>query len=74
MNGLSDHNTQIRIINISQNQPYEHRNHFARKINKYIMADFQINLSYKTWDPVFNGNEVNTIFNSFLNAYLRIFY
>jgi hypothetical protein len=31
-------------------------------------------LSYETWDDIFGSNDVDTIFNSFLNTYLRIFY
>jgi len=38
------------------------------------MAEFQNNLSYESWDQVFDGNDVNKTFNSFLNTYLRIFY
>jgi len=38
------------------------------------MAQFQKSLSYELWDQVFDGNDVNKIFNSFLNTYLRIFY
>ena len=36
-----------------------------------------MNLSYKNWDNVFNSasdNDVNAIFNNFLNMHLRIFY
>jgi hypothetical protein len=29
-------------------------------------------LSYEMWDDVFSGNDVDTIFKSFLNTYLRI--
>jgi hypothetical protein len=38
------------------------------------MAKFQNSLSYESWDQVFDGDDVNKIFNSFLNTYLRIFY
>ena len=38
------------------------------------MAEFQNSLSCESWDQVFGGNDVNKIFNSFLNNYLRIFY
>jgi hypothetical protein len=38
------------------------------------MAEIKKSLNYRTWDPVFEGDDVNTIFNSFLNTYLRIFY
>jgi len=60
MNGLSDHDAQI----ISK----------ETFINKYTMAELQNSLSYESWDHVFDSNDVNQIFNSFLNTYLRIFY
>ena len=31
-------------------------------------------VSHKTWEPVFDGNNINKIFNSFLNIFLRIYY
>ena len=47
-----------------------------RKINQYTIADFRFKLSYETWEPVFDGNDVNKIFNTFLNTciFLRIYY
>jgi hypothetical protein len=38
------------------------------------MAEFKNSLSFETWGPVSEGDDVNTIFNSFLNIYIRIFY
>ena len=38
------------------------------------MLNFQINLSYESRDNVFNGDDVDSIFNNFLSTYLRIFY
>jgi hypothetical protein len=41
------------------------------------ISNFKFNLSFESWENVFdttNGNEVNAIFNNFLNVYLRIFY
>ena len=38
------------------------------------MEEFQNSLSYESWDQVFDGNNVNKIFNSFLSTYLRNFY
>jgi hypothetical protein len=73
LNGLSDHDAQLLTINISSNQPQEHQTYFKRKINKYTITEFQVKLSYETWDSVFHHDDVNTIFNSFLNTYLRIF-
>ena len=31
-------------------------------------------LSYENWEDVFVKKDVNTLFNNFLNTYLRIFY
>jgi hypothetical protein len=31
-------------------------------------------LRYEMWDDVFSGNDVDTIFNSFLNKHLNIFH
>jgi hypothetical protein len=61
------------IVNNIKNQPYEHQSYFTRNINKHTTADFQIKISYEKWGPVFSGDDVIVIFNSFLNAYLRIF-
>ena len=77
MNGLSDHDAQIININLNtlyNNKSHEYQTYFKRSINEYTMAEFQNSQSYESWDEVFDGNDVNKIFNSFLNTYLRIFY
>jgi len=33
-----------------------------------------IKLIYKTWDSIFDDNDVNTMFNFSLTIYLKIFY
>ena len=47
---------------------------FIRNIDKYGISDFKFKLSYETWDNVFENNDVNSLYNSFLNTYLRVFY
>jgi hypothetical protein len=74
INVVPNHDAQLITINIQSNQPQDHQIYFKRKINKYTIADFQIKLSYETWDSNFECDDVNNIFNSFLNTYLRIFY
>ena len=37
------------------------------------MLNFITSLSYENWDEVFLEEEVNLIFNNFMNTYLRIF-
>jgi hypothetical protein len=67
INGLFDHDAQvlslfnINILNDS-NEFYSYR-----KISKHSLDEFQTNLSYETWENVFNINDddTNTLFNSF---------
>jgi hypothetical protein len=55
-----------------QRQRNENQTYFKRKMNEYHIADFQLNLSYETWEIVFDEKDVNTIFNTSLNIFLRI--
>ena len=75
MNQLSDRDEQI--VNLNFNTLYNNKSHeyhicFKRNISKYTTAEFQNSLSCELWDQVFDDNDVNKMFNSFLNAYLRI--
>ena len=72
--GLSDHDAQILILtNIKIQKSSTH--HLARRIiNDSTISEFQLNLIYESWDNVFNGDDVDTMFNNFLNTYLRIFF
>jgi hypothetical protein len=72
INGLSDHDAQLLILNKGQKK--ECHTYIKRKISKYTIADIQLKLSHETWEQVFDGNDVNKIFNSFLNICLRIYY
>jgi hypothetical protein len=45
-----------------------------RIFNDQCLFNFKMQLSYETWDDVFSSNDVDTILNSFLNTYLRIFH
>jgi tyrosyl-tRNA synthetase len=69
INGLSDHDAQSLILNMGQKKENECHTYTKRKINKYTTADFQLKLSHETREPVFDGNDVNKIFNSFLNIF-----
>jgi hypothetical protein len=37
------------------------------------MDNFKLNLSYELWEEIFLDDEVDKLFNNFLNTYLRIF-
>jgi len=74
INGLSDHDVQIiTLSNIFISVP-RHAFFFTRKIDSNSISKFTFLLSYKNWEDVFLEKNVNIIFNTFLNTYLRIFY
>ena len=72
INGLSDHNAQILILN-DMVQKVNSTKSFIRNINKNIIAEFQFLLSMEQWEDVFNVTDVNIMFKIFLNTYLRCY-
>jgi len=40
-----------------------------RKINEHTINDFLTKLSYETWDTIFSTDDINKMFNSFLDSY-----
>jgi len=74
INGLSYHDAQILTIQFAQQHIKDQCMSYKRNINRFTIPDFLLKLSHKTWDYVFKGNDVNTIFNSFLNTFLRHYY
>jgi hypothetical protein len=73
VNGLSDHDAQILTLKNINKQNQIHYTHTIRKMNKYSTTEFMTNLSYESWDNIFVDDDVDTIFDNFLNTYLRIF-
>jgi hypothetical protein len=74
VNGLSDHGAQILTLKNIKMPNQINYTCTVRKINKYSIAGFLTNLSYDSWDNIFIDDDVDTIFNHFLNTSLRIFY
>ena len=71
-NGLSDHDAQsISIHSFNLRLPPK-KYRFIRKINEYTLNDVLIKLSYENWDTVCSMEDVNKMFNSFLDTYLKI--
>jgi hypothetical protein len=64
-NGLSDHEAKLLVIYNIHKQAKEDDTYFKRKIYKYHIADFQLNLSYESWGMVFDENDVKEAFNIF---------
>jgi hypothetical protein len=74
INGFSDHEAQMIEINKTDLQSSNQQYQTARKIDASTIADFVTQLSYETWDEVFDDNDIDSKFNSFLNTFLRNFY
>ena len=76
-NRLADHDAQLLIMNDLNLQPHSHCTHTIRSLNTYSVEEFKTKLSYESWESVISYNKninVDTLFNSFLNDYLRLFY
>jgi hypothetical protein len=72
-NDISDHDAQILTIKglpLVQSD----KSQSIRKVDKYTISDFIYKLSNESWNSVFDNNDGNLKFNSFLSIYLRIFY
>jgi hypothetical protein len=72
--GMSDHDAQLLIFSTVYSQAPIHKFKIVKNINKYTISDFIDKLSCKSWDSIFNSEDLNVMFNSFLNIYLKIFY
>ena len=73
-NGLSDHDAQIITLQVTYNMLNSHSPGYSRKFTKSTIAEFQYQLSFESWNSVFETEDVNDMFNTFLNSFLRIFY
>ena len=74
INGLSDHDAQIiTLSNIFISIP-RHVFSYTKKIDSNSISNFTFLLSFENLEEVFLEENVNIIFNNFLNIYLRIFY
>jgi len=74
INGLSDHDAQIiTLTDISTPIP-EKSFSLIRKVDNNTIRNFVYLLSYENWENVFIEENVNIIYNNFVNNYLRILY
>ena len=73
-NGLSDHDAQILISHNIKIHNIKANYYTKRLINEYTISEFKFNLSHESWVEIFANDKVDSIFNNFLNTYLRIYY
>jgi len=73
-NGLPDHDAQLIVLSdidiTIQNSKFK----ILRRTDTHSILDLRYKLSFETWNSIFYSNGVNSMFNSFLNIYLRVFY
>jgi len=74
INGLSDHDAQFLILHDIKIRTDKKKLYTCRSFNKTAVTNFNLQLSYESWEDVLLCNDVNTSFNKFLNTYLTIFY
>ena len=74
INGLSDHDAQFITLHSNIPRPPSKNYRLIRNINDHTINDFLTKLSCETWDTVFSTDDVNIIFNSSVDTYLKIFY
>ena len=72
--GLSDHDAQSITLHSFNLRPPPKKCILITKINEHTINDFLNKLSYGIWDAIFSTDDINKIFNSFLDSYLKIFY
>jgi hypothetical protein len=74
INGLSDHDAQNITLHSLKLRPSTKKFLLIRNINKQTINDFLLKLSFVTCDTVFSTENVNEMYNSFLDSYLKIVY
>jgi len=74
INGLSDHDAQFITLHSYTLRSPSKNYRLIRDINDHTINDFLNQLSCETWDNVFSTDDVNIMFNSFLDTYLKMFY
>jgi hypothetical protein len=72
-NGLSDQDAQIRVIYDTKFHHTATYSYTRWRINERTILEFKISLTYEFWD-VFIHDDVNILFNNFLNTYYRLFF
>jgi exonuclease III len=73
INGMSDHDAQLLVMENVIVPAQELTTHHIRNFNDNTIQDFLFHLSMENWEDIFAGNNLNIIFNKFLDTYLKIF-
>jgi hypothetical protein len=74
INSLSDHDAQLLTLHDLIQPTGIPESITIRNINTQTTLEFHCLLSWELWDNVYGTNNVNFMFNNFLNIYLRCYY
>ena len=74
VNGLSYHDAQIITLTNISTPILEQSFPLIRKVDNNTIGNFTYLLSYENWENVFLEENVNVLYNNFINTYLRILY
>ena len=74
INGLSDRDAQSITLNTTSLKQPTKQIMDKRKFDKNSINDFLTKLSYETWDITFSSENVNIMFNVFVDTYLKTLY
>jgi len=70
---MSDHDAQlVELLDLTYT-PSRVPRICRREINDLLIQKFLTLLSYENWEGVFLNNDINIMFNSFLDIYMKIF-
>jgi len=73
-NGLSDHDAQLITLKKISLKPSTKHFEVIRTFDKNSLNDFLNKLSYEMWDTTVSSEDINIMFNAFLDTYLKIVY
>jgi hypothetical protein len=73
INGMSDHDAQLLVMENVIVPAQELTTQYIRNFNDNNIQDFLFQSSTENWEDIFAGNNLNIIFNNFLDTYLKIF-
>jgi hypothetical protein len=73
-NGLSNYDGQLISIQDVNLRAQTYNIQYITKISKFSLAKFNYNLSFVKWEDIFDDNNADSMFNSSLNIFLRLFY
>ena len=68
-NGLSDHDAQVLTFHNIKIRSSKAHCYLQRSINESSILEFKYHLSNETWEDIFIDDNIDVIFNKFLNTY-----